>query len=280
MLERDRNSRRKLLAEQNLKNPRRSESLRDTGAGRAESERPAAGARNVRTRTESLLSEEAQARTATKEVLDRLAAHQERFLRIIGAARAAVDELDPSRSHSDGVASTGASGPIPAKSGGSERDPAAEPYARKLKELEKLIRSEETAVDADRGLIWIDATIDGKRHMKLIAEPESDVVRLAAATAAEAGIRPSDDEPAVEIATLDGRKFAVRKARLETLKIGSHVIHDIECLVLPPEFGPAPPLLGDELLGRFSARIDVATGTMTLTQLQVKPILRGGDQRR
>jgi hypothetical protein len=280
MLERDRNSRRKLLAEQDLKNPRRSESLRDTGAGRAPSERPAIGAGNVRTRTESLLAEEAQARTATGEVLDRLAAHQDRFLRIIGAARAAVDELDPSRSRSDGVASSGTSRPTPAKSGGFSGDPAAEPYARRLKELEKLIRLEKTAVDLDRGLIWVDATIEGNRRMKLIVEPESDVVRLAAATAVEAGIRPSDDEPPVEVATLDGRRFAARKARLETVQIGSHVIHDVECLVLPPEFGPAPPLLGGELLERFSARIDPATGSMTITQLQVKPILRAGEPRR
>jgi gag-polyprotein putative aspartyl protease len=279
-LERDRVSRRKLLAEQDLKNPRRSESLREATAGQAPSARPATKAGNVRTRTESLLAEEGQGRIATKDVLDRLAGHQELFLRIVGTAREAVDEVDESRNGSTGAASTRSSGSAPARSGGFSRDPAAEPYARRLKELEKLIRSERIAVDSDKGLIWVDATIEGTHRMRLVVEPESDVVRLAAATATEAGIRPSDDEPPVEVATLDGRKFAARKVRLETIQIGSRVIHDVECLILPPEFGAAPPSLGGELLERFSARIDPGTGTMTLTQLQVKPILRAGEQRR
>ena len=79
--------------------------------------------------------------------------------------------------------------------------------------------------------------------------------------------------------TLDGRRFRRRKARLEAVQIGTHAIHDVECVIMPPDFGAAPPSLG-ALLDRLSAKIDPATGTMILTQLQVKPILRGGEQRR
>jgi hypothetical protein len=198
----------------------------------------------------------------------------------VGAAREAVEEPDPTRDGSSVVPSTRPSGAANARPGGSAQDPAASMYVRRLRELEKLIRSETIAVDPDKGLVWVDATIERTHRLRLIVQPESDVVRLAAGTAADAGIRPPDDSPAVEVATLGGRKFAARKVRLETVQIGSHVLHDVECVVLPPEFGAAPALLGATLLERCSARIDAGAGALILTQIQVKPILRPADQRR
>ena len=56
-----------------------------------------------------------------------------------------------------------------------------------------VIRSERMAVDSDKGLVWVNATIGNNHRLKLIVQPESDIVRLAAVTAAEAGIRLSDD---------------------------------------------------------------------------------------
>ena len=210
-LEHDRISRRRLLAEQTLKNPRRSESLHAPEAGRGPSDRPPTGAGNVRTRTESLLSEQAQARKVTNEVLERLAAHQGRFLQIVAAARAAVNEIDQSRDGPRGIASARTSGAANARPATSSQDPASSPYVRRLKELETLIRSETIAVNPDKGLVWVDATIDGNHRLKLIVEPESDVVRLSADTAADAGIRLAEDSPTVEVATLDGRKFAAQR---------------------------------------------------------------------
>jgi hypothetical protein len=270
----DDSSRRKLLAEQRLKEQKLSAALQEAGTDRVEAERIAAGRGTTRTRAESLSSEQAQARTATTDVLDELAAKQAQFLRVVAAAREATDAATGSREGSTaGVASKGTSAAATAPLGISP-NPAAEPFARRLRELEKVIRSERVAVDVDRSLVWVDVTIGGAHRLRMIVDPRVGEMRLAASTATEAGIRPYDGEPAVEIATLDGRRFLARRARLDSVQVGPYTLHDLECLVMPPEFGETPPLLGGEFFKRILPRVDLEAGTMTLTQLQVKPILR------
>lgn len=268
--EHDNGTRRKLLAEQRLKEQRLGAASRETAADRVGAERDADERRALRMRTESLSSEQAQARAAGREILDDLADAQEEFLHVAGAIRNALAPAAPAPTG----ATSGGSSPTPNAARVIPGDPAAESSARRLKEFEKAIRSERVAVDVDRGLIWVEVTIDGKHRLRMIADPTAGDIRLAASTASEAGIRPYDGEPAVEITTLDGRKFAARRAPLAPVQIGPFILRDLECLVLPPEFGEAPPSLGGAFFKRISAKIDRGAGTMTLTQLQVKPILR------
>jgi hypothetical protein len=279
-LEHERSSRQRLLAEQRRKDRQVSEPLPANRSDLGRGQRIAEGARTVRGRTESLLSEESQARTVTAEVLEKLAADRDRFLWVVDAARASADALARPVAGSSVDAATLSQGLPPMSSRGDSPPPAAEPYARRLRELEKVIHSETLAVDVDKDLVWVDATIEGGHHLKMIVAPEAEAIRLAAATAAEAGIRPPDDGPTVEVATLDGRRFAARRARIESVQVGPSVVRDVECLVLPPEFGRTPPLLGGEFLKRFTTRIDPGAGKMTLSELRVKPILRGADPRR
>jgi hypothetical protein len=280
MIERDRNSRRKLLADQRLKRQKLSESLQKSGADRALAERTAADVRNATTRTDRLQSEQDQARISSREVLDQMAAEQDQFLRAVAAARDLIGETAKHDDGTDAGSRIRGGNPAPASSRGPSHDPSTQPYARRLTELEKVVRSEKVAVDVDKGLIWVDATIGGSRRLKVIVEPKAEGLRLAAATAIEAGIRPVDGEPAVAVEAADGRMLPARWARLDSLQVGPYVLHDVECLVLPPEFGITPTLLGRGLLERFSPKIDPNQGTMTLTQLNVKPLLRGGESRR
>jgi hypothetical protein len=279
-IEHERNSRRKLLADQRLKERQLSQSPQKAGTDRAQAERAAADLRNAKTRADHLRSEQDRARIASRDVLDQMVAEQEEFLRVVAAAHGLIGEMVKQQDSSDAAAGTRGSNPAPTSSRGSSQDPSIQPYARRLNELEKVIRSEKVAVDLDRGLIWVDATIDGSHRLKMIVEPNVEGLRLAAATATEAGVHPIDGEPAVEVETRDGRTLMARAARLDSLQVGPYVLHDVECLVLPPEVGISPPLIGGGLLRRFSTKIDPIVGTMTLTQLTVKPILRGGEPRR
>ena len=273
-LEHEDRSRRKMLAEQRLKDPRRSDTPAAAGTDPAESERIAGERRAVGTRVESLSAEQVRGHRAVRELLDELAARQALFLRVVDAVRGSIEPAAPSREGSTaGTASRGTTA-APTTSRSIPQNPAADPFARRLKELEKLIRSERVAVDVDRALVWVDATLDGTHHLKMIVNSRAADMRLAAGTAAAAGIRPLDGEPAVEITTLEGRKVPARRARLETVQVGACILRDVNCLVLPPEFGEAPPVLGGTFLKRISTRLDRDAGTMILTQIQVKPILR------
>ncbi len=264
-IERERNSRRKLLADQLLEDRKPSEVPRKNGT---------AEIRNARIRTDRLLSEQDHARIVSREILDQLAADQDEFLRLIAAARGLIDEMARPDIGSDSGPGTRKSNPAPASHRRPSQDPSIQPYSRRLDDLEKIVRSERIAVDVDKGLIWIDATIEGSNRLKMIPEPRIEGLRLASATAIELGVRPIDAEPAVEVETLDGRMLPARRARLDSVQVGPYVLHDVECLVLPKEFGVSPPLLGGRLLGRLTPKVDTNLGTMTLTQLNVKPILR------
>jgi hypothetical protein len=274
--ERDRKSRRKLMADQQLKVQNLSESRQKTGTDRAQAQRTATEIRNARARTDHLLTEQEQARIATRDVLDQMVAAQEQFLRVVAAARGMIEKPgDP-----DG--GTGARRPnsAPGASRGSAQDPSTQPFSRRLDELQRVIRSEKVALDVDKGVIWVDATIDGSHRLRMIVEPKAEGLRVSAHTATEAGVRPMDGEPAVEVETSDGRVLRARSARLDSVQVGPYIVHDVECLVLPAAFGDSPPSLGADLLGRFSTRIDATVGTMTLTQLNIKPIFRAAEPRR
>jgi hypothetical protein len=279
-IERERNSRRKLLADQRLKDRKLADSIQKAGTDRAQAEKASAEIRNAKTRTDHLRAEQEQSRIASRDVLDQMVAEQDQFLQVVAAARELIGVMVKQQDGSNVGAATPRSNPAPASSRGPSQDPSIQPYARRLNELEKQIRSENVAVDVDRGLIWVDATIDGSHRLKMIVEPKVEGLRLAAVTATQAGVRPIDGEPAVEVETPDGRMLPARRARLDSVQIGTCILRDVECLVLSPESGVSPPLIGGGFLKRFSTRIDPNAGTMTLTQLTVKPILRGGEPHR
>ncbi len=157
-----------------------------------------------------------------------------------------------------------------------QQDSFVEPFVRRLSELESLIRSDKIAVDLDKHLIWVDATINDAHTLKMLFDARVEQTRVPASTAAGAGLRVSDIEPAVEVTSLDGRKYQARRARLSSIKVGTSVLHDLDCLVMPPEFGEAPALLGRDFLNRFTPTVNHEAGTVTLTQLQVKPVFRSG----
>ncbi len=88
--EHDDGTRRKLLAEQRPKEQRLAAASRESAADRVGAERDADERRALRTRTESLSSEQAQARAVGREILDELADAQEEFLHVTDASREAL----------------------------------------------------------------------------------------------------------------------------------------------------------------------------------------------
>ena len=148
--------------------------------------------------------------------------------------------------------------------------------ARRLQELEKTIRTETVSVDLDRSILWVDATLNGKPGYTMIVDPSAEDVRLSARVAAEIGVRPAsgDGEAMVDVALAGGRTVQARRARLESVLVGSFTASDVECVVLPEAFGETPSLLGGSFLKRFATRTDADAGTLVLTQVLVKPSSR------
>jgi hypothetical protein len=227
-------------------------------------------------RADKLRTEQVQARQAIREGDARLAATRDDYLRALGMLRAAIEAAKGARGNSGGDS--------PARReilGLALRDKAAvllapEHVARRLEELENTIRTDSVPLDRDRTLLWVDATLNGKPGYAMIVDPGAEDIRLSARIAAEAGVRPSEgaDESLVVIPLEGGRTVRARRARLASIQLGPVSASDVECLVLPEDFGEAPALLGGRFLKRFATRADADAGTLLLTQVQLKPASR------
>ena len=227
-------------------------------------------------RVEKLRTEETRARQSIRESFAHLATVQESFLRLVAALRAAVDAV--ANRQEELASDSPARREILNRALGEKAVPilSVDHVGRRLQELEKTIETETVSVDLDRSILWIDATLNGKPGYTMIVDPGAEDVRLSARVAAEVGVRPAsgDGEALVEIALAGGRTVQARRARLESVLVGSFTASDVECVVLPEAFGEAPSLLGGSFLKRFATRTDADAGTLALTQVLVKPSSR------
>jgi clan AA aspartic protease (TIGR02281 family) len=223
--------------------------------------------------TEKQRAEQVQVEARAREALDALAGVREEFLRIVAAlaeALRAATPADDSRARQEILMTA------PGEKGAPV--PSTEQLARRLRELQRLIRTETVAIDRDRSIVWVEATLNGSSGQTMIVDLGGAETRLSARAAAEAGVKPASerDEPAVAIATADGRTIPARRARLASLQVGPLAVQDVECLVLPEDYGAAPSILGSSFLKRFAANVDDSSATLVLTQVQAKPITRTG----
>jgi Aspartyl protease len=271
-LEREAASRTHLLAEQSKQRTILAERLRQASDS-SERGRIATELRAKETRAGALLTEGSHSRESLAEVIQSLASQREDYLRIVKALKDAIDDAD----HERGTANTDSTTKNATKApSGDERrlDPIGtmEPFKVRLREFEKTIHSEHVAIDADKTIRWIDATLNGK-SLKLMIDLGVKEIRLSAPAASAVGAHPADGYPAVDIVTVDGRTIPTRPARLETIQVGPFTRHNVDCLVLAESAGECPSVLGGEFFDQFSTRIDADAGTAVLTQVQVKPIL-------
>jgi Aspartyl protease len=272
-LEREAASRKHLLSEQAKQQAILGERLRHA-SDCSERSQIAAQLHAKDSRGDKLLEEGAQSRELLGEAIHLLASEREDYLRIVNALKDAIDEADRERVTTANDARTKKS-TKGARSGGERRADqvgSTDAFKIRLREYEKTIHSERVAVDADKTIHWVETTLNGKSRRLMIGRGIEEI-RLSARLASDVGAHPAPGDPAVDIATVDGRTIPARPARLETVQVGPFTRRDVDCLVLPESAGDVPSVLGGEFFNEFSTRIDADAGAIVLTQVQVKPIL-------
>jgi gag-polyprotein putative aspartyl protease len=275
-LEREAASRKNLLAEQ----AKRQESLghelnRATDAARKK--QIESDLRLLQTRAATLTAERGSLRESIVELTAALGATRADFLQMVRASRQAIDAAEEKRALSSAdPRSRAPRKPAPPNEREPSQSVATAPFKLRLRELEKTIRAEKVPLDADKSINWVDVTINSQPARKMVIDPSSDELRLSARFAAEAGIKPAQGDPTVEIMTLDGRTIQARRTAVETIGLGAFSLHDVACVVLPESAGDMPPRLGNSALGGFFTTIDADAASMVLNHVQVKPITHSG----
>jgi predicted aspartyl protease len=219
-----------------------------------------------------------QARTleTARQGSDQMAAVRDQFLRAVAALREGLDEIR-SRGGPRGEDSP-ARGEILKLGLGEKAQPilSVEHVTRRLQELEKTIRTESVAIDVDKSILWVGATLNGKPDCTLIVDFDADDIRLPAEMARELGVLTTDgpgqgDGAVVELPLTGGRTVPAHRASLDSVQVGPFTASDVPCLVLSEACGDVPAVLGGSFLSRFAARADAGAAILVLTQVQLKP---------
>jgi Aspartyl protease len=275
-LEREAASRRRLLAEQAKPQESMSENPRNT-TDATQKNRLTPQVHAKESRAETLRAESNQIRESLREVVQHLASEREDYVRIVKALKDAIDEAEREREPApNGTKTQESTKDRPGGDRNSGPIGPIEPFKTKLRDFEKAIHSETVAIDADKTIRWVDASLNGKPLKPMMIDLGIAEIRLSARLAAEIGVLAAPGDPATGFATIDGRTIPARRGRLETITVGPFTYHDVDCLVLPEKTGDVPPVLGGEFFNQFSTRIDAGAGVIVLTQVQVKPIHQTG----
>lgn len=134
-----------------------------------------------------------------------------------------------------------------------------------LQKLEKMIQSETIALRSENNVFWVDVVINGKLAKPMVFDTGAGIVLLPADFATQAGLKPSESDPVINLSVADGRKVKGRMMTLKSIKVGKFTVSNVECAVLPPEMADAPPLLGGTFLKNFNYKISPDQAKLTLS---------------
>jgi clan AA aspartic protease (TIGR02281 family) len=209
-------------------------------------------AKNVRLKTDA-----GKAENLRKEAEEDVAAKRDAYVQSVVSLRDAVAKGKERREA--------------LKAPGKARPPALKPAPvlgpEVLKRAEASIQTEEVPLEQDKAAFWIVATLNGQAK-KVIIDPSSDDVRLAAGFAAAVGVKWTDTAPTAKV-TIDGRDLTAKRATLHSVEIGKAKVADVECLVFLDDYD-APPLFGTAFLNRFAYRFDPEKGKLLLNKVELK----------
>jgi clan AA aspartic protease (TIGR02281 family) len=147
-------------------------------------------------------------------------------------------------------------------------------FTAELKPMLKLRDSMNSAVikcDMSSGLAEVPVSLNGKASQNMIVDSGASAISIGAAAAERAGLKPSNDDPEVDITIANGAKTKGRIMTLKSVRVGQFTVENVKCIVLPKSQKDAPNLLGGTFLRNFVYRMDLATGELHLTQMSGKP---------
>jgi len=139
---------------------------------------------------------------------------------------------------------------------------------KRLVELEKPLRAQIVALQPKGGVLWVEAVVNGKTPVAMLLDTGATYVSLPRSLAVKCGAKTTAADPKKTLRLANGTTSSVRITRLESLRVGSFEVENLECAV-PTVEGAAPPLLGQSFLRHFTYTVDPHTRKLTLRKLEV-----------
>ncbi|HET6248411.1 MAG TPA: retroviral-like aspartic protease family protein [Tepidisphaeraceae bacterium] len=137
-----------------------------------------------------------------------------------------------------------------------------------LKKCISDISADGIPVRMEAGVPVVEVTIHGKKH-DMIWDSGASSVSLSAETAAEFGLKATDQDPVVKFTIADGTTVEARQITVRVMTVGGFSAENVICTISPPGKVRVPDLLGGTFQRHFVCRLDQQAGILHLTPIDV-----------
>lgn len=143
-------------------------------------------------------------------------------------------------------------------------------FASDLKELERLsskIKAESIKLREANGVHLVDVLLNGQTHEEFILDTGASFLCIPHSLAVKAGIEPDERSQAIQMKIANGEIIDGKLVRVESVRVGTFEVKNVDCAVLNERYSEVEPLLGNSFLGQFSHHIDPDGPTLVLTKV-------------
>jgi len=137
-----------------------------------------------------------------------------------------------------------------------------------LERLESVIQTDRITMRRHAGTWWVPVVFNREVTRELLFDSGASTVSLPARLAAQIGLTPSAGDTVTRVSLADGSVVEAVVMTIPFLRVGMFEAADVRCIVLPPEYPNALPLLGGSFINRFGYSIDTGDGTLTLHRIK------------
>lgn len=139
---------------------------------------------------------------------------------------------------------------------------------RKLSELQASIQTEKITLRRDDNTFYASVVINGQHTAEMVVDTGASLLTLPFELALSMGLQPKAGDKKILLTIADGSTITGHLKTIESVRVGTFVIENVECAILGPEAIEAHPLLGMSYLGEFQFHLDAADATLGLTQIE------------
>lgn len=130
------------------------------------------------------------------------------------------------------------------------------------------IQSAEIKLQLGGGVPQAEVTLNGKVKQVMVVDSGASLVTITAEVASALGVVPGADDPSIKLRAANGKEMDAKLVFLKSVQLAQFTVENVECAVLPAEMQDAPCLLGGTFLRHFAYKMDLAAGTLHMSQLQ------------
>ena len=139
---------------------------------------------------------------------------------------------------------------------------------KRLISYEERIKSNSVPLRVEGRSFYASVVINGKHTEEMVVDSGATLISIPHKVAERMGLRPQRGDEQIQLVLADGSLISARKSKLQSIRVGTQEVQNVECAILGPEATNAEALLGMSFLGEFQFSIDSAGSTLELTRIE------------